>query len=76
MNYEEIRDIIIKKYINKYEYEARDNDNRDYCAYPGYVVFQDNTITVHSKIDLEMAKTTFTFNEIGKLIDIRVSGWY
>ena len=77
MNYEEIRDIIRKKYLNEsYEYKAYDKEIRDYCAYPGYIVFQDNTITVNTHIDLEVAKTTFTFNDDGKLIDINVTGWF
>lgn len=77
MNYEEIRDIIRKKYLNEaYAYKAYNKEIKDYCANPGYIVFQDNTITVNTHIDLEVARTTFTFTDSGKLIDIKVSGWY
>ena len=69
-DYEKIFNIIRKKGIEMYDKEIHDYHKSSYA------VVNDNSISINSHIDLEVARTDFKFDTNGKLIDISVWGWY
>ena len=69
-DYDKILNIIVKK-----GYPAFNKEIHNYHL-SEYAVYTDNTIIVNSHIDLEVARTTFKFNNNGVLIDVTTYGWY
>ena len=69
-DYDKIRNMIVKK-----GYPSFNKEPRDYFLL-GYAVYTNNEISINVHIDLEVARTTFKFNDNGELLDVETWGWY